>query len=31
MLQDINKYFRFGKEGGGAPLRDENGRIIAIR
>jgi hypothetical protein len=31
MLNDINKYFRFGKQGAGAPFRDESGHIIATR
>ena len=31
MLTDINRFFRFGKQGAGAPLRDENGAVIATR
>lgn len=31
MLRDINKYFGFGRMGGGAPLRDQEGKINATR
>ena len=31
MLRDINRYFGFGKQGGGAPLRDFDGKVNATR